>query len=324
MITLAGRITRTIRRKTYSEWGVADLVVPGEPGVISIVGRLGTVDIGLEVIVHGDWATHPTYGKQFKVEDLVVDVPSNPLAVEKWLLSIGEVPRTIVQRLVSAYGRAVFEIVTEQPMVVAEAHKIDLKVVQELRVRIMAAVSTKEFYLRGFELELTASEIKKLWKTFGDTVSGAEPEDRRELTSEIYRDIVSDPWDLCIEHGFGFARTATLCKKWGYKKQTWKRSGSAVLEALRRAVRQGHCGLHIEDAAADAEGLLHEVEPSLTVARAEFADAARRLDSVLVYDNVLVPFALDQAERRIAHQIRRLGVQQRILDAADTQAGGGS
>ena len=46
---------------------IARVRAKDEPGLISIVGTLGELSAGATLNLHGKWAVHPKFGRQFEV-----------------------------------------------------------------------------------------------------------------------------------------------------------------------------------------------------------------------------------------------------------------
>lgn len=327
-VTIEGRIVRAMKRRTYSEWGVAEMTPHDSKVPISIVGNIGTVEAGLEVVVHGEWHEHPSYGKQFRVDDLMIGVPRSSMAIERWLISVGKLSPRDATKLRQALGKEVFDAVCTRPDVTAEVHGVQPSVIHALRKIMLNTTMEHEFYVSGFGVGLSSTEIRKLWKALSPeertALSAAGGEGQVSAIEAFYHKIVTDPWSLCLDYGLSFARVAVLAEDWGVTGRTWKIAGAALLESLRLAIQQGSCGLELDEAISGADAVLHDSSAHRHgYSREELAEAAGKLPRVHADDGILVPVNLDKAERGIAKTILRLVKQQKVIDAANRRAAKG-
>lgn len=86
--TLSGTVERIIFSNEETIYTVAQIVVPGRNGLITIVGNYLPPISGERVEAYGKWCSHPTYGKQFQLETLVPITPKTTDGIRNYLSSI--------------------------------------------------------------------------------------------------------------------------------------------------------------------------------------------------------------------------------------------
>ncbi len=80
-----GSIERVTYHNPENGYTIARLAVEGERDLVTIVGAIASIQEGESVEVEGEWANHPKYGKQFKVENYKPVYPSTLEGIQKYL-----------------------------------------------------------------------------------------------------------------------------------------------------------------------------------------------------------------------------------------------
>lgn len=75
--TVRGRVVRITFHNPDNGYSVAKLEVPGEPGLVTVVGAMPGITEGLEVEVSGRAVVHPKFGPQVEVESFKQHQPSD-------------------------------------------------------------------------------------------------------------------------------------------------------------------------------------------------------------------------------------------------------
>ena len=73
---------------------------------------------GEELVLHGRFVTHPSFGEQFRVEAYEVSLPETVTAIRRYLAS-GVLPyigKALAGRIVDLFGEDTLEVIASQPM----------------------------------------------------------------------------------------------------------------------------------------------------------------------------------------------------------------
>ena len=101
---ISGTVDGIVAYKAESGFVVFDLDMQGE--LVTVVGELGKVEAGEEVSLTGTFASHPTYGTQFRADVCERRLPASATAIRKYLSggSFKGVGPAIAKRIVEAFG----------------------------------------------------------------------------------------------------------------------------------------------------------------------------------------------------------------------------
>ena len=85
---ISGTVDGIVAYKAESGFVVFDLDMQGE--LVTVVGELGKVEAGEEVSLTGTFASHPTYGTQFREDVCERRLPASATAIRKGCTADGE------------------------------------------------------------------------------------------------------------------------------------------------------------------------------------------------------------------------------------------
>lgn len=195
----------------------------------TIVGKLIGVDLGDHVEARGVWTEHPRFGRQLKLRELMVTIPSDASGVVAWLASrLPQLGRARASELVERFGATgIWEVIEG-----AQDRLLEVKgITPSRRDEIVAAYhkhrGERDRMVRLQGWGLTDHQIATLIGTWGD----AAEERLRE-----------DPYVLCREvRGFGFVRADAVAKRMGVPLDSPARLVAGCLHMLREAEGHGHC-----------------------------------------------------------------------------------
>ena len=151
MENLKGYVDRIMFQREDNGYTVIRLLV-GEKEQIC-VGHLLGISQGENIEAWGDYEMHPTYGKQFRISEYVVVVPTDALGMERYLGSgaIKGVGETLAARIIKKFGDDTFRIISEEPERLAEIKGISLRMAQSIAVQMEEKKDLREamIYLSG-------------------------------------------------------------------------------------------------------------------------------------------------------------------------------
>lgn len=272
----------------------------GGNDLLTVVGALLGAQPGESLRLHGRWASHPQYGKQFVVENYTTVLPATVQGIQRYLgsgLIKGIGPR-FAERIVGQFGVDTLEVIEQDPKRLIEVPGLGPK-----RTKMIAAAweeqkAIKEVmvFLQG--VGVSTSLAVRIFKKYGDASIGV-------VKNEPYR-LASDVW------GIGFLTADKIAQSVGIPHDSPQRVKAGLQYALSQSSDQGHCYLPEERLIADGVKLL-QVDVGLVIdCLAELvAEEGVVRESVPGPDGVesitavyLVPF--HRAEISLSNQLVRL------------------
>ncbi|MFD7510331.1 ATP-dependent RecD-like DNA helicase [Streptomyces sp. NPDC059853] len=270
--------------------------------LLTVVGALLGAQVGESLRMEGRWGSHPSYGRQFTVENYTTVLPATVQGIRRYLgsgLIKGIGPKT-AERIVEHFGVATLEVIEADPGRLIEVPGLGPKRTELIAAAWVEQKAIKEVmvFLQG--VEVSTSIAVRIYKKYGDASISV-------VKNQPYR-LAADVW------GIGFLTADRIARAVGIPQDSPERVKAGLRYALSQASDQGHCFLPEERLIADAVKLL-QVDTGLVIhALAELAedpegavrervpdpeDPAGTLTAVY-----LPPF--HRAELSLAGQVRRL------------------
>jgi len=212
--------------------------------MVSFAGNLHAIE-RQPVILVGRWERHPKFGRQFKVDHVEIDLPTDEEGLTRFIANhpdIKGIGPSRAAKIAQAFGENFEQTLLESPEEIAQVAKVPMPVVENLRevwtsARWSNAVMTR---LSGFGL--THHQVTTLVEKLGNNILGV---------------LQHDPY--CIIHaikGFGFKRIDPIARKMGTPKESVPRIRAGIEHCLFEALDQGHCWIESEELIARANTLL--------------------------------------------------------------------
>lgn len=164
---ISGTVESIVCYKPDSGFVVFDLDYQGE--LITVVGELGAVEAGEEVSLTGSFASHPTYGSQFRAQVCERRLPASVSAIRKYLGggSFKGVGPALAKRIVDAFGEYTIETIENDPKQLAKVKGVSEKMALEINTQFQRAFGARKVMaaLQGFGLP--AAIAVRAWKKWG-------------------------------------------------------------------------------------------------------------------------------------------------------------
>jgi len=195
---------------------------------VTAVGNLPGLGEGESVSLIGRWDSHPTYGRQFKVEFYEKRLPQSKEAILKYLSSraVKGIGPVTAKKIVDAFGTDAFDILERSPELLVTVCGLS-----EAKAQKIAEGFREQFGLRGVmvafgELFGPATCVKIYRKWGGGSV-------------DIVR---ADPYLLCENiAGIGFLRADQLARGFGVSETGTSRIAAGIKHTLtHNASNNGH------------------------------------------------------------------------------------
>ena len=287
---LNGVVEGVIYRNPENGYSVLD--VSSEGTLFTAVGLLSVVEPGETLTLRGQWVTHPTFGKQFKVEAFERKTPKNAADMLRYLSggTIKGVGPATAQHIVDRFGDRTFEIIENEPDRLAEIRGISREKAASISEAFRKQFAVRETMIYLEKYGMTPTECLNTYKAFG--------------SASVER-VTENPYCLCgAKVGIGFVRADEIAQRLEHNVDPMYRARAGVLHIIRHNLQNGHTCLPRDKMVAPACALLGFEE----------SDAQRVIDD-LIEDKELVQIEMDGrdflflpymyvAEKNIADRIR--------------------
>lgn len=262
----------------------------------TVIGTLPELSPGEQVIFHGEWTEHRTYGRQFRCESCELQTPTTLLGIERYLGSglIHGVGPSTASLIVEAFGEDTLTILSEHPERLSEVRGIGKKRAAMIAESFLEQQGARRAMVFLQSYGVSPALAVRISRYYGDR------------TPEIIRE---DPYRLCDDiEGVGFKTADRIGLSLGIAPESESRVRCAMKYILREAAASaGHVYLPEEELCGLSASLL-QVPPALCsqalrslllsgALRAEADDPQTR--------RVYLPF-FHIAEQEVALMIRRL------------------
>jgi exodeoxyribonuclease V alpha subunit len=251
--TVEGTLDQVLYVNEENDYTVAVLETDGADSAdrrrVTIVGGLGTLEIGAGLRLSGRYERHPRYGEQFRVQDFEVLRPAGVAALERYLASeIKGVGPALARRIVTHFGEGLGAVLDTTPERLNEVRGLPRVTAQRIATAWRDSSGLRELtvFLRGHGIG--AAHARRIHKVYG----------RESLEA-----VRADPYVLARSvPGIGFRTADHVAEKLGIPRNSIQRARAAVLYLLERMAEEGHVFAPAEYLASQFHREL-EMEPGL-------------------------------------------------------------
>ena len=126
---MAGLVERVTFHNLENGFCVLRVKARGHRDLVTVVGHAAMITAGEFVQISGTWVNDRTHGQQFRASFLKVTPPTTMEGIERYLGSgmIRGIGPIYAERLVRAFGEAVFDLIEQQPTRLREVTGIGAK-----------------------------------------------------------------------------------------------------------------------------------------------------------------------------------------------------
>lgn len=294
MAEISGSVDRIVFRNLESGFCVArfHLADPrvSPTGTTTIVGTMPAVRPGEMLRLTGSWETHPTHGRNFRVERCEEELPDTVDGIERYLASgvIRGVGPVTASRIVDEFGDDSIRILDEEPEKLRAVPGISAKRLEIIKEAWAEQQSIRDLSIFLQDHSISVALARRIYEAYGDRAV------------EVIR---QDPYQLAHTiHGIGFRTADSVAQALGISKRSQSRYIAGLKYTLSSATEDGHVfltrGVLLERAMRILEAPIHELEPALL-------ELIRRGDAVVEGDDIyLTPFY--RAESGAARHLREI------------------
>jgi exodeoxyribonuclease V alpha subunit len=225
MDSLSGEIVKVLNHVEDGAWAVVH--VQDDRGTrVTAVGHLPRADEGLRVEATGEWAQHPTYGRQFRLAQARVYPPRDTQGIVRFLSSgaVHGIGRHFAQTIVRAFRERTLDVIRSDPWALKTLKGVGDK-------RVQAVIDG----VAGYDADLEA--LSFLHQRFGP-VRAARIFERYGREAQAL--IAKEPYRLVEDFdGIGFALADQVARDVGMTEDDPQRLRAATSYLLREAAVRG-------------------------------------------------------------------------------------
>ncbi|MBO5448076.1 MAG: ATP-dependent RecD-like DNA helicase [Ruminococcus sp.] len=214
--------------------GFCVLMLNCDNELVTVVGDMGDVEEGEELVLTGEFTTHRKFGEQFKVTIFERSLPTTSAAIQRYLASgaISGIGPVLARRLVNLFGDKTLEIIESDPDRLTEIEGITAKKAKKIQKEFKTTFAVRSLLVYLSQFEIPTSYSIRAWKRWGDTAE------------EIIR---SNPYTLCSDGvDVPFVKADEIASKQKIPKDSVNRIKAGITCVLRQNADAGHTCLPLE------------------------------------------------------------------------------
>lgn len=228
------------------ENGYHVIELQADQDLVTVVGELGEVNQGEEIVVTGKFITHPTFGFQFQADSCVIQMPETTRGILRYLASgvLPHIGAATAKKIVSAFGEDTFAIIANQPEKLTEVKGITHKKAQEISQEFQRKQGLRESILFLNQMGISAPKAMAIYRHFGVATVEA---------------ITQNPYLLCAAPAYlKFAQVEEMIQQKGLSPLEYVRIWAAFEYVLRYNLQNGHTCLPAHQLCSKACSLVQQ------------------------------------------------------------------
>ncbi len=224
---LEGTVEHIVFQNEDNGYTVCELALSDED-LVTAVGQMPFLGVGESIRALGTWTTHPSFGRQFKVEYFEKQLPATESAIKKYLASgaVKGIGVVLAERIVNKFGADSFDVIENHPEWLTDISGITKKKAEKISERFKETFGVRSvmMFCRDFFGPSIAVKIYKKWG--GSAVDV----------------IKANPYKLCESiQGIGFETADRIAASLGSQKNNPDRLRAGVSYFLSYSANQnGH------------------------------------------------------------------------------------
>ena len=275
MTELTGQIEQVTYFNAESGFTVARVAVSGRQEPVTVVGRLLDPRPGEVLAMTGEWATHRTFGEQFKVTDFTIHVPTTARSILKYLGSglIRGLGPEMATRIVDQFGDRTLDIIEKDIEQLRRVRGIGRKRLDSIRRAWAEQHDIRQLTLFLQHHDIPTGQAMKIFKRYGHGAIAVLRRNPYRLASDIA--------------GIGFKTADRMARQMAFPMESPMRVEAGLLFILEELAGQGHVYFPRRDLEGRATEML-SVSPMLVREAVERLDRQRRI--------VIEPFSVGKGD----------------------------
>lgn len=224
------KIEGTVVHITFQseETGFTVLELETDTEYITVVGEMAGIGEGQKLVAFGEYTNHPSFGVQFKAQNVEISLPSDANAIYTYLASgaVKGIGMVFAKRIVDKFGEDTFEVLDAHPEKLAQIQGISLSKAKAIQQEFKKIHGVQDAVIQLAQYGIAAKEAILLYTRLGPN------------TIEIVTD---NPFVLCEEPCFfEFERADEIAQKMSMEYDNSCRIVGGIMFVLRHNILKGH------------------------------------------------------------------------------------
>ena len=226
MERISGTINRIIYQNPGNHYTVLDIDVDG--GIISATGVIVSAGVGERITAVGEWYDHPNYGEQFKIQELIIEAPTDLQSVKSYLCSgmISGIGEKKAEDLLRHFGADVLRVIEEEPLRLTQVRGFGQKTALSIHESYMEQFEERNVVMAMTKYGITTNTALRLYKQYGGNAVAVLEKNPYQLIEDVY--------------GIGFQKADAIASQIGIEGDSPLRIGAAVRYYLTLYVQKGY------------------------------------------------------------------------------------
>lgn len=314
-VVLEGTVESVVYQNTDTGFAVLDFSCNGE--LFTAVGTIPGISSGEKIKAKGSWAMHPSFGRQFRIDECTREMPETAGDMYTYLSSgiIKGVKERTAAKIVEKFGERSFDVIENDPKLLSTVSGITLKRAKEISLDFKLHFGAREVLISLEKFGIKATQSLKIYKIFGDG------------SVEMVR---SNPYILC-ESGIGisFDKAEEIALSLPAPSDPYCRICAGILHVMRHNLANGHTCIPRSKLLAPCSDFLSVSEDVIEVGIDKLIETKRLVSAELSgRDKIFLP-ELYESEYNCAARIRFMSKftagagdeTAALIDTAEVQGG---
>ncbi|MFA0816291.1 MAG: ATP-dependent RecD-like DNA helicase [Anaerofustis sp.] len=226
MEQISGTIVHIIYTNPTNRYTVLDIDVSGT--LISATGIVISAAEGERITANGEWYTHPNYGEQFRINDIVIDVPDDLESIRNYLSSglLSGIGEKKADDLISYFGLSVLDVISENPYRLTEVKGIGEKTARNIHEAYEQQFAERNAIMALSKYGITVHAALRLYDKYG---------------GNAVKLIEKNPYKLIGDFsGIGFIKADTIAKNVGIEYDSPTRIAAGLRYCMTLSIQRGY------------------------------------------------------------------------------------
>ncbi len=249
LLQMKGTVEHIVYSNPSNGYHVIELMA--EQDVVTVVGDLGEVNEGEEVLVTGKFITHPTFGFQFQAQSCIVQMPETSRGILRYL-SCGVLPHigpATAKKIVARFGEDSFSVIANHPEKLTDIKGISGQKAKEISQEFHRRQGLREAILFLGQIGISAAKAMTIYRHFGPATVDA---------------ISQNPYLLCGAPAYlKFSEVDVIAQQKDLQPEGHLRMWAAFEYVLRYNLNNGHTCLPAHQLCDKAAGLVGQTEEEM-------------------------------------------------------------
>lgn len=287
---ICGFVEDIVFRNAENGYTVFDISNDGV--LITVVGCAARISAGEEVRIKGEWTMHPTFGQQFKADEIETKIPESAADMLRYLSSgaIKGIGPATAMKIVDRFADDTFEVLENRPDLLSTIKGITQEKAEKISKDFKNQFAVREVMIHLEKFGMKSSECIAAYEAYGMNAIVA---------------IRENPYLLCGDKiGLSFERAQEIADNFGFDSNSDYKKRAGVIYIIKRNLGNGHTCLPKEKIIPVAAEFLQAQDGDI-----------ERITNELVEDKELVEKQLDgraflflpriyHAEKNISERIK--------------------